>query len=99
MGVSVLDIRCWINATGTVTFTKTSIVVQIKRSFSLTDCEGNVMRVRYNLTYTLYHMRSECSGSANNELNVVTCVGLMCARNFKPCSGLFCPYKANVPQA
>jgi len=30
-----------VNASGTVTFFKTTTVVQIKRSFSLTDCEGN----------------------------------------------------------
>jgi len=44
MGVSVLDILsqwdwdCYVF--------KTTTVVRIKRSFSLTDCEGNVMRGR-----------------------------------------------------
>jgi len=31
-------------------------------------------------------IRTDCSGSANNELNVVTCVGLMCAHNIEDTS-------------
>ena len=59
-------------------FFKTTTAVQNKCSFSLNDRQDNVMRVRVR--------QGQTSGSVNNELNVVNCVGLMCAYNFKDTS-------------
>jgi len=49
-------------------------LLQRKRSLSL-----NVMLFQYYA----HEIRADCSGSANNELNVVNCVGLMHAYYFK----------------